>query len=100
MNNTKGVTVKILAKDYQIACPEDQTHHLIDAALLLDNKMKEIRASGRIIGVERIAVMAALNLAHDLLRFRAESQHHSEDTAKRLLQLHNKIEDALTPQGT
>ena len=40
MNNTKGVTVKILAKDYQIACPEEQTHHLIDAALLLDTKIK------------------------------------------------------------
>lgn len=95
MNHTKGVTVKILAKDYQVACPEEQTHHLIDAALLLDTKMKEIRASGRVIGVERIAVMAALNLAHELLKFKANAQHDSEDTAKRLLQMHNKIENTL-----
>lgn len=96
MAYTKGVTVKILAKDYQIACPEEQTHHLIDAALLLDSKMKEIRSSGRIMGLERIAIMAALNLANDLLNLKANLQHDSEDTAKRLIQLHDKIEDALT----
>lgn len=96
MANIKGITVKILAKDYQIACPEEQTHHLIDAALLLDSKMKEIRTSGRVIGIERIAVMAALNLAHDLLKFKENSQHDTADTAKRLTQLHDKIEDALT----
>ncbi len=95
MANSKGVTVKILAKDYQIACPENQTHHLIDAALLLDNRMKEIRGSGRVIGLERIAVMAALNLAHELLKLRSEIQNTSDDTEKRLLQLHDKIEEAL-----
>lgn len=96
MANGKGVTVKILAKDYQIACPEDQTHHLIDAALLLDNRMKEIRSSGRVIGLERIAVMAALNLAHELLKLKSDIQHSADDTERRLLQLHDKIEDALT----
>jgi cell division protein ZapA len=93
--NTKGVTVKILAKDYQIACPEDQTHHLIDAAMMLDDRMKEIRNSGRVIGLERIAVMAALNLAHELLKLKSETQHMSDDTERRLLQLHDKIDDAL-----
>ena len=95
MTNTKGVTVKILSKDYQIACPEEQTHYLIDAALLLDNKMKEIRSSGRVIGLERIAVMAALNLAHELLKVKADIQNHEDDTAKRLIQMHDKIEGAL-----
>jgi cell division protein ZapA len=93
--NSKGVTVKILAKDYQIACPEDQTHHLIDAALLLDNRMKEIRSSGRVIGLERIAVMTALNLAHELLKLKSDIQNAADDTERRLLQLHDKIDDAL-----
>lgn len=95
MANSKGVTVKILAKDYQISCPEDQTHHLIEAALMLDHRMKEIRNSGRVIGLERIAVMAALNLAHELLKLKSEIQDTSDDTARRLLQLHDKINDAL-----
>jgi cell division protein ZapA len=84
-----------MAKDYQIACPDDQAHHLFDAALLLDNKMKEIRSSGRVIGLERIAVMAALNLAHEMLRLKAEMQANYVDTDKRLLQMHAKIEDVL-----
>lgn len=92
----KGVTVKILGKDYQIACAEDKTHHLIDAALLLDARMKEIRASGRVIGLERIAVMAALNLAYELLQLKDDMQHHSSDIDKRLEMMHAKLADALT----
>lgn len=93
---TKGITVKILGKDYQIACAEDQTHHLIDAALLLDSRMKDIRASGRVIGLERIAVMAALNLAHELLKLKDDIKRNSNDTDKRLQILHEKLADALT----
>lgn len=96
MTTGKGVTVKILGKDYQIACSDDQTHHLIDAALLLDNRMKEIRHSGRVIGLERIAVMAALNLAHELLNLKDEIKNTSDDTDKRLQVLHEKLANALT----
>lgn len=95
MVNSKGVTVKILAKDYQIACPEDQTHQLIEAALLLDNRMKEVRSSGRVIGLERIAVMTALNLAHELLKLKADAENAAADTERRLVQLHDKIDEAL-----
>ena len=96
MLTDKSVTVKILGKDYQIACEDEQTHHLIDAALLLDNRMKEIRASGRVIGSERIAVMAALNLAHELLKLKDDMKHTANDTDKRLQLLHQKLADALT----
>lgn len=91
----KGVTVKILGKDYQIACEDERTHHLIDASLLLDSRMKEIRNSGRVIGSERIAVMAALNLAHELLKLKDEIDNNSNDTDKRLEVLHQKLADAL-----
>lgn len=96
MSTDKGISVKILGKDYQVACAEDQTHHLIDAALLLDNRMKEIRNSGRVIGLERIAVMAALNLAYELLKLQADVKSLSSDTDKRLEHLHQKLADALT----
>ncbi len=92
---SKGVNVKILGKDYQVACPEDLTHHLLDAALLLDNRMKEIRSSGKVIGVERIAVMAALNLAHELLIYKAETQQNQAEADNRILNMHNKIVEAL-----
>lgn len=83
----KNIAVKILGKDYQVACPEEQVHSLIDAALLLDGKMKEVKASGRVIGLDRIAVITALNLAHELL-IRQESE-------LRLIAMYDKLEEAL-----
>jgi cell division protein ZapA len=92
----KGIAVKILSKDYQIACAEDQVHRVIDASLLLDSKMKEIKASGRVVGLERIAVMAALNLAHELLSQQHANKRAQENTDEHLLLMCDKIEDALS----
>jgi cell division protein ZapA len=64
-NTTK---VQILDKDYLIACPEEERPGLHQSASYLDEKMREIRASGKIHGLERIAVMAALNIAHEFLQ--------------------------------
>lgn len=61
------VEVKILDKDYLVACPDEARDQLMQAARHLDAKMREIRASGKVFGTERIAVMAALNITHDLL---------------------------------
>ncbi len=62
------VSVTILDKEYRVACPEDQAADLAAAASYLDNQMRAIRDSGKVIGLERIAVMAALNISYDLLR--------------------------------
>ncbi len=61
------VNVKILEKEYQISCPASERKALIDSAALLNTKMREIRDTGKVVGVDRIAVMAALNLANDLI---------------------------------
>ncbi|SFR60379.1 cell division protein ZapA [Marinobacter daqiaonensis] len=61
------VEVSILDKDYLVACPPDQQDALRRAARHLDSKMREIRTTGKVLGTERIAVMAALNITHDLL---------------------------------
>ncbi len=67
-NNTdRGVNVNILDKEYLISCSDDERSALISAARLLDKKMRDIRASGKVIGSDRIAVMAGLNIAHELL---------------------------------
>ena len=62
--------VSLLGRDFKVACKESERAELTDAVALLDRRMREIRESGKIVGAERIAVMAALNLAHDLLRER------------------------------
>lgn len=67
MSNGNSVTVQILDKEYSIICPPQERTNLVSAARYLDGKMREIRSSGKVIGADRIAVMAALNITHDLL---------------------------------
>jgi cell division protein ZapA len=67
MSSSNSVTVQILDKEYSIICPLEERTNLISAARYLDGKMREIRSSGKVIGADRIAVMAALNITHDLL---------------------------------
>lgn len=62
------IKVQILGKEYPIACSAEEQHDLLMAARYVDEKTREIRDNGRIIGTERIAVMAALNIAHELLQ--------------------------------
>ena len=88
------VTVKILEKDYRIACAPNHKQSLEDSAALLNDKMHEIRASGKVIGSDRIAVMAALNLAHDLLQQQQHSAHDS-DLQKQLRKMREKIDEVV-----
>ena len=62
------VQVKILDKEYQVACPEEEREGLVASARHLSERMQEIRDSGKVFGADRIAVMAALNIAHELLQ--------------------------------
>ena len=68
MSQGNSVTVSILDKEYQVACPDDQQSELIVSAKYLDKQMRSIRDTGKVIGLERIAVMAALNISFELLQ--------------------------------
>lgn len=89
------VNVRILEKEYQIACPQSQRSTLLDCAELLNNKMREIRDSGRVIGLDRIAVMAALNLAHELLDERSSGGKIDDEAGERLRSLRLRVESVL-----
>lgn len=89
--DTVPVTVKILEKDYRIACAPNHKDSLEDSAALLNDKMLEIRTSGKVIGSDRIAVMAALNLAHDLLQQQQQTAGESQ-LKQHLKQLREKID--------
>ncbi len=71
--------VTILGKEYQVACPAEEQQALLRAAQDLDERMKVIKNSGNIIGLERIAVMAALNLSHELLSIKSKSDADAND---------------------
>ncbi len=93
-DETVPVTVLIMEKEYRIACAPNHKDSLVNSATLLNNKMQEIRSSGKVIGSDRIAVMAALNLAHDLL----EQQQQSTDNTfleKQIRKLRDKVDTAV-----
>jgi len=63
----KGLQINVMGREFRVACPEDEQKGLLEAVDYLNKKMNEIRDNGKIIGLERIAIMAALNIAHELL---------------------------------
>lgn len=95
MSNNGTVTVKILDKDYQIACPEGQEQALQQSAAYLDEKMATIRTTGKVLGVERIAVMAALNISHELLETGPQKPGSNKKATEQVAKLNNKIDEAM-----
>ena len=95
---SKNVAVQILGKEYHVSCPEGKEHNLIDAAYYLDQLMGQIKHSGRVLGPEKAMVMVALNLADELMRLKAETEHNKNTLEERLSNLSNKIARCLVKQ--
>lgn len=89
------VSVRILEKEYQVACLPEERSELLDSAEFLNGKMKDIRDAGNIVGLDRIAVMAALNLAHELLK-RNRNEAIESEVSERVRQLRERVESALS----
>ena len=95
MSQPNTVTVKILDKEYQVACPEEQEAELVSSAKYLDKQMRGIRDSGRVIGLERIAVMAALNTSYELLQASSQSSQTAAVETDAVKRLSGKLDEAL-----
>lgn len=96
-NNTTPVSVRILDKDYRISCPTDEQDGLIKASIHLNEKMNQIKSNGKLIGNERVAVMAALNIAYELLQLKENSDTVQDCSTinQQIQQLQDKVEHAL-----
>jgi cell division protein ZapA len=92
------VSVRILEKEYQVSCPADERTNLLDSADLLNQKMREIRDSGKVVGLDRIAVMAALNITNELLQAHAKDKALEGDVGVRLKNLTERLDSALGGQ--
>ena len=92
------VSVRILEKEYQVSCPADERTNLLDSADLLNQKMREIRDSGKVVGLDRIAVMAALNITNELLQAHAKDKVLEGDVGVRLKNLTERLDSALGGQ--
>jgi len=89
------VSVRILDKEYQVACPPSERTDLLDSAEVLNTKMREIRDSGRIVGLDRIAVMAALNMANDLLHAQERDKALEGNVSDRLKIISDRVDSVL-----
>lgn len=99
MSNPKTVSldVAIMGREFRVSCPENERKSLLDAASYLDKKMREIRDTGKVIGVERIAIMAALNITHDYLNVRPDDAD-AEAIRARIDRIGNLLDQALAQQ--
>jgi len=93
--NILPVSVTIMGKEYKIACDPDERDELISSALHLDEQMRKIRDSGKVTGPDRIAVMAALNLAHELKVIKNQNIQLNNRLKETLANLSQKIENVL-----
>lgn len=89
------VSVRILEKEYQVACPASERTALLDSAEILNARMREIRDSGKVVGLDRIAVMAALNMANELLRSQQNEKSIENSLGSRIRVLSDRVESVL-----
>ena len=98
MSEVKGVEVNIMGREFTIACPPEEREGLLSAVSYLDKKMCDIRDAGKLIGVERIAMMAALNLAHELLTTRSGGVDIGGMKGK-VARMQSMVDDAIAEQN-
>jgi cell division protein ZapA len=92
------VEVSLLGRTYRVACDESERESLMQAVAYLDGKMNEIRKAGKVMGAERIAVMAALNVAHELLGVRLGQGFDVGQAKRRISAIESKIDAAIAKQ--
>jgi cell division protein ZapA len=92
------VEVSLLGRTYRVACEEGERESLLQAVAYLDAKMNEIRKAGKVVGAERIAVMAALNVAHELLSIRLGAGFDVGKAKRRITAIESKIDAAIAKQ--
>lgn len=97
MSKTKnGITVQIMGRDYQIACPDEEIDSLRRAARYLEEQMVYARDVGKVLSIDRIAVIAALNIAHQFINLERNNSNNMQTLQQRLIDLQGKVEVALS----
>ena len=90
------ISVSILDREYQFTCTPDERSALKEAAELLDGRMREIKASGNLMALERVAVMTALNMSDEILKLRSAGADRHERLDKRIRMLADEVDNALS----
>ena len=97
MSNSKSIDVNIMGREFIVACTDEERAGLLEAVRYLDKKMHDIRDTGKIVGIDRIAIMAALNLSHELLHTKTGDVDIG-DYKRRISLMQNQIDEAIASQ--
>ena len=92
MSANEPVSIRLLDREYTVGCEPGERDSLLVAAKLLDNKMREIRGNNRMAALDRVAVLAALNLAHELQQMRSDNEGRDRELERTLGDLHRKLD--------
>lgn len=95
MIKSEALTITIMDKEYRVACPEEEKDNLKASANLLNNKLSEVKQQGSVIGTERIAIMVALNMSHEILLNKVSTAEH-DDLNQRMDALSERINDSMS----
>ena len=99
MSETKSLQITIMGRDFRVACPEEEQAGLLEAVDYLNRKMLDIRDAGKVIGLERIAIMAALNIAHELLTTKVGGGFDMGEIKRRMNRIETLIDQAMSEQS-
>ena len=94
----KGLQVNVMGREFRVACPESEQKGLLEAVDYLNKKMNEIRDAGKIVGLERIAIMAALNIAHELLSTKVGGGFDIAEIKRRMAHMETVLDQAMADQ--
>ena len=96
----KALEVNIMGRNYRVTCADDEREALLAAVAYVDKKMTEIKAASKVAGTERIAVMAALNIANELLSIKLGSGFDIAELKRRMNSVQSKLDQALSQQDS
>ena len=99
MSDAKSLQITIMGREFRVACPDDEQAGLLEAVDYLNKKMLEIRDAGKVIGLERIAIMAALNIAHEFLSTKIGGGFDMAELKRRMNRMETVIDQAMSEQA-
>ncbi|OGA39121.1 MAG: cell division protein ZapA [Betaproteobacteria bacterium RIFCSPLOWO2_12_FULL_62_13] len=95
----RGLQINIMGREFRVACPEDEQEGLLEAVDYLNKKMQDIRSGGKVVGLERIAIMAALNIAHEFLSTKVGGGFDIADIKRRMAGMETVLDQAMSDQN-
>lgn len=89
------ISVRLLDREYQVKCPSEKVAELQEAANYLDVKMRELSEGSKVLSLDRLTVIVALNIAHEFVSLKKQKNYYIDNMNKKIQDLQNKIEEAL-----